>query len=182
MTSISMRCWSTGLDVGWMMKTSAPRMFSSIWNDTSLSGNRRRRACPSGMPEEVGDLRRQLRVRAAGEDLQLAEPGRHQSFTAERSSHVCSFPGRKRGGPIVGRPRPSERAPRGSVLPPWRQSPTARSRDRSGRTLLRWLGRKDSNLRIRDPKSRALPLGHAPAFKRTFLPPHQQPQAPAPLS
>src|SRR5215510_503723 len=25
-----------------------------------------------------------------------------------------------------------------------------------------WLGRKDSNLRIRDPKSRALPLGHAP--------------------
>src|SRR5688500_10037301 len=25
------------------------------------------------------------------------------------------------------------------------------------------LGRKDSNLRIRDPKSRALPLGHAPS-------------------
>src|SRR5687767_1667421 len=25
-----------------------------------------------------------------------------------------------------------------------------------------WLGRKDSNLRIRDPKTRALPLGHAP--------------------
>ena len=25
-----------------------------------------------------------------------------------------------------------------------------------------WLGRKDSNLRIREPKSRALPLGHAP--------------------
>ena len=32
------------------MKTSAPRMFSSIWNDTSLSGNRRSRAWPSGMP------------------------------------------------------------------------------------------------------------------------------------
>ena len=47
-----MRCWSTGLDVGWMMKTSAPRMFSSIWNDTSLSGNRRRRACPSVMPRK----------------------------------------------------------------------------------------------------------------------------------
>src|SRR4029453_19307729 len=29
-----------------------------------------------------------------------------------------------------------------------------------------WLGRKDSNLRIRDPKSRALPLGHAPLFTR----------------
>ena len=27
-----------------------------------------------------------------------------------------------------------------------------------------WLGRKDSNLRIRDPKSRALPLGHAPTI------------------
>src|SRR3989442_4469608 len=30
-----------------------------------------------------------------------------------------------------------------------------------------WLGREDSNLRIRDPKSRALPLGHAP---KTFSP------------
>ena len=28
-----------------------------------------------------------------------------------------------------------------------------------------WLGRKDSNLRIRDPKSRALPLGHAPSHR-----------------
>src|SRR5262245_22890339 len=28
-----------------------------------------------------------------------------------------------------------------------------------------WLGRKDSNLRIRDPKSRALPLGHAPPHR-----------------
>ena len=26
-------------------------MFSSIWNDTSVSGNRRSRACPSGMPK-----------------------------------------------------------------------------------------------------------------------------------
>ena len=30
MTSISIRCSSTGLDVGCTMKTSAPRMFSSI--------------------------------------------------------------------------------------------------------------------------------------------------------
>jgi hypothetical protein len=51
-TSISMRCWSTGFDVGWTMKTSAPRMFSSIWNETSLSGNRRSRACPSGIPRK----------------------------------------------------------------------------------------------------------------------------------
>src|SRR5256886_4236251 len=31
------------------------------------------------------------------------------------------------------------------------------------------MGREDSNLRIRDPKSRALPLGHAP---ETFSPRH----------
>ena len=31
-----------------------------------------------------------------------------------------------------------------------------------GRFMFVWLGRKDSNLRIRDPKTRALPLGHAP--------------------
>src|SRR5678815_1000986 len=30
-------------------------------------------------------------------------------------------------------------------------------------SLTMWLGREDSNLRIRDPKSRALPLGHAPS-------------------
>src|SRR5262245_51977218 len=30
-----------------------------------------------------------------------------------------------------------------------------------------WLGREDSNLRIRDPKSRALPLGHAPPLVPT---------------
>src|SRR6186713_2599456 len=49
-TSISIRCWSTGFDVGCTMKTSAPRMFSSIWNDTSLSGKRRSRAWPKGSP------------------------------------------------------------------------------------------------------------------------------------
>ena len=54
-------------------------------------------------------------MRAAREDFQFAEPGRH------RTDH------------------PSHRQPSRS-----------------------WLGRKDSNLRIRDPKSRALPLGHAP--------------------
>src|SRR5213594_2505320 len=35
-----------------MMKTSAPRMFSSIWNDTSLSGKRRSRAWPTGTPRK----------------------------------------------------------------------------------------------------------------------------------
>ena len=34
-----------------------------------------------------------------------------------------------------------------------------------------WLGRKDSNLRIRDPKTRALPLGDAPLkFPRVYVP------------
>src|SRR6185369_7626125 len=32
----------------------------------------------------------------------------------------------------------------------------------------KWLGREDSNLRMRDPKSRALPLGHAPPTERGF--------------
>ena len=39
-----------GADVGWTMNTSVPRMFSSIWNETSVSGNRWRRAIPSGIP------------------------------------------------------------------------------------------------------------------------------------
>jgi hypothetical protein len=46
----SIRCESTGAQVGWMMKTSVPRMFSSIWNETSVSGNLRRRAWPSSTP------------------------------------------------------------------------------------------------------------------------------------
>src|SRR6187455_3476190 len=39
-----------------------------------------------------------------------------------------------------------------------------------GAYMLRWLGRKDSNLRIRGPKPRALPLGHAPTGARDTLP------------
>ena len=34
--------------------------------------------------------------------------------------------------------------------------------------LIKWLGRKDSNLRIRDSKSRALPLGHAPSSSMDY--------------
>jgi hypothetical protein len=43
-TSSSMMCWSTGAHVGCTTNTSVPRMFSSIWNETSESGNRRSRA------------------------------------------------------------------------------------------------------------------------------------------
>src|SRR5215475_14316082 len=38
--------------------------------------------------------------------------------------------------------------------------------------LFVWLGREDSNLRIRDPKSRALPLGHAPSCSLPRTQPH----------
>src|SRR5438552_10474196 len=40
---------------------------------------------------------------------------------------------------------------------------------------MEWLGREDSNLRMRDPKSRALPLGHAPPTERDFR--HGPPRA-----
>jgi len=39
-THSSTRFSSTGAHVGWTMNTSVPRMFSSIWNETSVSGNR----------------------------------------------------------------------------------------------------------------------------------------------
>src|SRR5437870_9245671 len=38
----------------------------------------------------------------------------------------------------------------------------------AGPAAREWLGREDSNLRMRDPKSRALPLGHAPPTERDF--------------
>src|SRR6266487_1831356 len=47
--------------------------------------------------------------------------------------------------------------------PPGRPDPDQASRPGSG-----WLGREDSNLQYRDPKSRALPLGHAPPTERDF--------------
>ena len=101
---------------------------------------------PERDAEEVGNLLRQLRMGAARKYLQVAESGRHQPFTAERSFHPA---------------RPCRRvhacvrncAPRMARLAPPGFAATARQA---------WLGREDSNLRIRDPKSRALPLGHAP--------------------
>src|SRR3954453_1744042 len=101
-THISMMCPSTSAHVGCTMKTSVPRMFSSIWNDTSVSGKRCKRACPSETP-------------------------RNSPISAARA---------------------------GWALP---------ENNFSWPRLIKWLGRKDSNLRIRDSKSRALPLGHAPS-------------------
>ena len=86
------------------MKTSVPRMFSSIWNETSLSGNRCSRQPPSGTSSCSA-----ISLASAGWALPV------NSFSGPCDIARCN-----------------------------------------------WLGRKDSNLRIRDPKSRALPLGHAP--------------------
>ena len=49
----------------------------------------------------------------------------------------------------------------------WFQDPS--SEEISGVYSLLWLGRKDSNLRMRDSKSRALPLGDAPTLKSEGL-------------
>ena len=42
-----------------------------------------------------------------------------------------------------------------------------------------WLGRKDSNLRIREPKSRALPLGHAPSVRSALSSSRWGPSSPS---
>ena len=54
------------------MKTSVPRMFSSIWNETSVSGNRCSRAWPMLHAQKLGDLLRERGMRAAGKQFELA--------------------------------------------------------------------------------------------------------------
>ena len=67
------------------MKTSVPRMFSSIWNETSVSGKPPQPRLPERTcPRNVGNLLRQLGMRAARKHLQLAEPGRHERITHHR--------------------------------------------------------------------------------------------------
>ena len=110
---------------GWTIKTSAPRIFSSIWNETSLSGNRRNRAWPIGMPRKSAI-----------------------SLVSDR----CALPENifRSPNPVDVNPSPL----RGRLI----------SVGYVARLFGSWLGRKDSNLRIRDPKTRALPLGHAPPW------------------
>src|SRR2546422_4483139 len=52
MISSSTRLWFVGGQVDWMMKTSAPRMFSLIFTNDSPSGNAVTVASPSGSPIE----------------------------------------------------------------------------------------------------------------------------------
>src|SRR5687767_8917575 len=49
-THSSMMFRSTSEQVGCTTNTSVPRMFSSIWNEHSVSGNRCKRACPIETP------------------------------------------------------------------------------------------------------------------------------------
>ena len=109
-THSSMRCRSTSAHVGCTTKTSVPRMFSSIWNETPCRETAAAARARAGRRRNSRNLLpASARMGAAREQFQLA------------ATHTV----------------------------------VSQTQD--------WLGREDSNLRIRDPKSRALPLGHAPA-------------------
>src|SRR6476646_6339523 len=94
-------------------------MFSSIWNETSESGNLRSRDWPVGTPRNSAIL---------------------------RVSSGCALPENTFSSP-------NPVAMKGSPI--------------KAAALANWLGRKDSNLRIPDPKARPLPLGHAPSVARS---------------
>ena len=115
------------------MNTSVPRMFSSIWNETSVSGKRRSRAC---LTRRRGN--RQSRAPAPGarcpKNLQFAEAGRHPPVPM-RGARLLWRLRQRRTDPAGGLPRVA-------------------------------LGRQVLSLRRREPKSRALPLGHAPSSSR----------------
>src|SRR5829696_4567632 len=51
--------------------------------------------------------------------------------------------------------------------PPTRENKKATCLHRSHSDFMKWLGRKDSNLRMPDPKTGALPLGYAPIISET---------------
>jgi len=50
MIKSSIRCWFDGGQVDWMMNTSWPRMFSSIFTNVSPSGKLVTVASPRGIP------------------------------------------------------------------------------------------------------------------------------------
>src|ERR1039458_3455596 len=53
MMNSSIRLWFVGGDVGWMMKTSSPRTFSSIFTNVSPSGNGLMSHLPSSQPMDL---------------------------------------------------------------------------------------------------------------------------------
>src|ERR1043166_1183060 len=108
-----MRCRSTSAHVGWTTNTSVPRMFSSIWNETSVSGNRCSLARPTGTCRKSA----------------ISSASALWALPAKTFSCPLAMVAGNAPVVIIG---------------------------------VAWLGREDSNLRIRDPKSRAFPLGPAP--------------------
>ena len=71
----SIRCWSTGAQVGWMMKTSVPADVLVDLKRHFGVGKPAQAGLPELHPEELGNLSRELRVSAAREDFQFSEPG-----------------------------------------------------------------------------------------------------------
>ena len=53
MMNSSIRLWFVGGDVGWMMKMSSPRTFSSIFTNVSPSGNGVMVQWPSSTPMDL---------------------------------------------------------------------------------------------------------------------------------
>src|SRR4029453_1443399 len=138
-THNSMMFRSTSAQVGCTTKTSVPRMFSSIWNEHSVSGNRCSLACPIGTP-------RKSAISCASAGWALPE----NSFSWP--PFIVS------GSGYLSPDGPAPRRTLHSLRPDRPRGPEQAKHDHPV-----WLGREDSNLRIRDPKSRALPLGHAPS-------------------
>src|SRR5689334_22164323 len=138
------------------MNTSLPRMFSLKRTDTSPSSKRATSTSPSGT------LRRS-QIAAARRRLALPAKMRHGSkrnLPGERS--------RPEHGDECRRFSPAATARQSGIAKDTRMprlKATGDSRGAAGAdppAPRKWLGREDSNLRMRDPKSRALPLGHAP--------------------
>ena len=96
-----------------------------------------------GAADVLVDLKRDFRVGKPPQP-RLPEPARRETSAISRASSGCALPENSFSSP-------NPVAINGS---PIHLTSLARN----------WLGRKDSNLRIRDPKSRALPLGHAPTL------------------
>ena len=173
-THSSIRWASTGVQVGCTTKTSVPRMFSSIWNETSPSVKRRRLARPSGTSRtcaisaaSVGcalpanSFRSPLCVGTIPHSSRDAAPRRLGASPATAIGGAFLRWSDLRRPPPDPDPRPARARAR-------RQDRPALGAHRGpfGTAGRGWLGRKDSNLRIPDPKSGALPLGHAPSAPR----------------
>ena len=78
-THSSMMLRSTSAHVGCTMKTSVPRMFSSIWNETLGIWKPLQPGVPHRNAEEVRDLLRERRMGAACKQFQLAAIHRPKS-------------------------------------------------------------------------------------------------------